>query len=39
MCNCRAANEIWKDDIFEYYCVDSLSHMNDLARMLISKGE
>lgn len=35
----RAANTIWDTDIFEYYCVDTSSHMNDLARLLVSKGE
>ncbi|XP_068626008.1 ribosome assembly protein METTL17, mitochondrial [Battus philenor] len=33
-----AVNTFWKGDIFEYFCVDTSSHMNDLARLILCGG-
>jgi ribosomal protein RSM22 (predicted rRNA methylase) len=33
-----AAAELWRDSIYEYYCVDSSKHMNDLADLLLRDG-
>ena len=31
----RAANSVWHNKIFEYYCVDQSGHMNTMARLLL----
>jgi ribosomal protein RSM22 (predicted rRNA methylase) len=33
-----AAAEMWKQSIYEYYCVDSSKYMNDLADLLLRDG-
>ena len=34
-----AAAEMWKESIYEYYCVDSSKNMNDLADLLLRDGD
>ncbi|XP_063836951.1 methyltransferase-like protein 17, mitochondrial [Ostrinia nubilalis] len=34
-----AVNTYWKGDIFEYFCVDTSVHMNDLARLILCHGK
>lgn len=34
-----AMNTYWKGDIFEYFCVDTSAHMNDLARLILCEGK
>lgn len=34
-----AASEMWKESIYEYYCVDSSKYMNDLAETLLRGGD
>ncbi|KAL0852782.1 hypothetical protein ABMA27_012589 [Loxostege sticticalis] len=34
-----AVNTLWKGDIFEYFCVDTSVHMNDLARLILCQGK
>ncbi|XP_052745974.1 methyltransferase-like protein 17, mitochondrial [Bicyclus anynana] len=33
-----AVNTYWKNDIFEYFTVDTSTHMNDLARLILCQG-
>lgn len=33
-----AVNTYWKKDIFEYFTVDTSSHMNDIARLILCSG-
>lgn len=33
-----AVNTYWKDCIFEYFTVDTSTHMNDLARLILCQG-
>ncbi|XP_034838158.1 ribosome assembly protein METTL17, mitochondrial [Maniola hyperantus] len=33
-----AVNSHWKNDIFEYFTVDTSTHMNDLARLILCQG-
>ncbi|XP_072941331.1 ribosome assembly protein METTL17, mitochondrial [Epargyreus clarus] len=33
-----AINHYWKKDMFEYFCVDTSSHMHDLARLILCQG-
>lgn len=33
-----AVNTYWKQDIFEYFCVDTSQHMQDLARLILCHG-
>lgn len=34
-----AASDLWKETIFEYFNVDSSSHMNDLAELILKDGD
>jgi len=34
----RNAKNIWENSLKEYYCVDTSSTMNDLARLLLQEG-
>lgn len=34
-----AVNEFWKNEIFEYFSVDTSPHMNDLARLILCHGK
>nr|XP_021198259.2 methyltransferase-like protein 17, mitochondrial [Helicoverpa armigera] len=34
-----AVNHYWKNDIFEYFCVDTSSTMHDLARLILCEGK
>lgn len=34
-----AINTLWKGDIFEYFCVDTSTSMNDLARLILCRGK
>lgn len=34
-----AINTLWKQHIFEYFCVDTSSHMHDLARLILCGGK
>lgn len=34
-----AMNHFWPKDIFEYFCVDTSSHMHDLARLILCQGK
>ncbi|XP_049883387.1 methyltransferase-like protein 17, mitochondrial [Pectinophora gossypiella] len=34
-----AVNTFWQGDIFEYFCVDTSTHMNDLARLILCNGK
>lgn len=34
-----AVNHFWKNDIFEYFCVDTSSTMHDLARLILCQGK
>ncbi|XP_039761967.1 methyltransferase-like protein 17, mitochondrial [Pararge aegeria] len=33
-----AVNTYWKNDIFDYFTVDTSTHMNDLARLILCQG-
>ncbi|XP_050359605.1 methyltransferase-like protein 17, mitochondrial [Nymphalis io] len=33
-----AVNTFWKGDIFEYFTVDTSTHMNDLSRLILCQG-
>ncbi|CAH1642006.1 unnamed protein product [Spodoptera littoralis] len=34
-----AVNHFWKNEIFEYFCVDTSSTMHDLARLILCQGK
>ncbi|XP_014358068.2 methyltransferase-like protein 17, mitochondrial [Papilio machaon] len=34
-----AVNTYWKEHIFEYFCVDTSVHMNDLSRLILCEGK
>lgn len=34
-----AVNTFWKNDIFEYFCVDTSTDMHDLARLILCQGK
>ncbi|XP_013147995.1 PREDICTED: methyltransferase-like protein 17, mitochondrial [Papilio polytes] len=34
-----AVNTYWKKHIFEYFCVDTSLHMNDLSRLILCEGK
>ncbi|KAJ0169801.1 hypothetical protein K1T71_014407 [Dendrolimus kikuchii] len=34
-----AVNNFWKSHIYEYFCVDTSSHMHDLARLILCNGK
>ncbi|KAI8426902.1 hypothetical protein MSG28_014572 [Choristoneura fumiferana] len=34
-----AINKYWKEDIFEYFCVDTSQNMHDLARLILCQGK